>query len=66
MNGTAKRLIDKLFAEKAKGDKVIVGGLRVKLILKGIPVDKLTVEMPDDTILIGKIKTVLQEYGVSA
>ena len=66
MTGTAKKLIDKLYAEKAKGDKVLENSMGVKLILKGIPVNKITATTPDDPAMISKIKAVLQEYGVRA
>jgi len=64
MTGTAIMLIDKLLTEKAKGDTIIGNGIRVKLRLKGIPVDKLTAATTDDPVVINKIKAVLLEFGL--
>ncbi|MDR0306363.1 MAG: hypothetical protein LBI42_05930 [Chitinispirillales bacterium] len=66
MIGTARKMIDRLLSEKAKGDRVIENGICVKLMLKGIPIDKLTVNTPDDDAIINKVKSVLTEFGVSA
>ncbi|MDR2570012.1 MAG: hypothetical protein LBD23_06905 [Oscillospiraceae bacterium] len=65
MTGTAISLINKLIDEKAKGDKFIEKGIRVKLILKGIQIDKLTPATPDDPVVIDEIKKVLTEFGIS-
>jgi hypothetical protein len=64
MTGTARKMIDAIIAEKAKGDKSIEKGIRVKLILGGIMVDKLTPDTPDDPALISRIKSVAASYGV--
>jgi hypothetical protein len=66
MTGTAKKLIDRLLDEKAKGDKVLENGIRVKLMLKGIRVEKWTSGSEDDPVVIDKIKGVLLEFGVNA
>ena len=57
-------MIDLIIAEKAQGDKAIEKSIRVKLILGGIMVDKLTETTPDDPALINKIKNVATVYGV--
>jgi len=64
MTGTAKKMINLIIAEKAQGDKAIEKSIRVKLILGGIMVDKLTETTPDDPALINKIKNVATVYGV--
>ena len=64
MTGTARKMIDTIIAEKAQGDKAIEKSIRVKLILGGIMVDKLTETTPDDPALINKIKNVATVYGV--
>ena len=64
MAGTARKMVDKLLSEKAAGDKTIENNIRVKLILKGIQVDKITGATPDDPVMLGKIKTVLDQFGV--
>ncbi|MCL2500142.1 MAG: hypothetical protein FWE90_07365 [Defluviitaleaceae bacterium] len=65
MTGTAKRIIDALIDQKAQGDKTIEKNLRVKLILGGIMVDKLTESTPDNPALINKIRNVAIGYGVN-
>jgi hypothetical protein len=64
MNGTARKLVDTIITEKANGDKAIEKSIRVKLILGGIMVDKLTSSTPDDPALINKIKNIASGYGV--
>jgi hypothetical protein len=57
-------MVDTIIAEKAKGDKTIEKSIRVKLILGGIMVDKLSPSTPDDPALISRIKNVGAGYGV--
>jgi hypothetical protein len=66
MAGTAKKLIDLLISEKSKGNRDIENFIRVKLTMKGIPVNKLTEGTDDDPVVINKIKDVLKEFGVQA
>ncbi|MDR2921788.1 MAG: hypothetical protein LBU85_00410 [Treponema sp.] len=66
MGGTAKKLIDLLISEKSKGNRDIENFIRVKLSMKGIPVNKLTADTADDPAVINKIKEVLKEFGVQA
>jgi hypothetical protein len=65
MFGTAKKMIDKIIAESAKGDKNVEDHIRVKLILDGIMVDKLDFDTPDNEVVINKIKKMAAAYGVS-
>jgi hypothetical protein len=64
MTGTARKMVDSIIAEKSKGDKIIEKSIRVKLILGGIMVDKLTPATPDDPALISRIRSVASGYGV--
>jgi len=66
MAGQAKKLIDLLVSEKAKGNRDIENFIRVKLSMKGIPVNTLTESSADDLVVINKIKDVLKEFGVQA
>jgi hypothetical protein len=66
MGGTAKKLVDLLISEKSKGNRDIENFIRVKLSMKGIPVNKLTDDTTDDPVVINKIKDVLKEFGVQA
>ena len=64
-SGSALKMINKLFDEKAKNDVVIKSTIKIKLALKGIPVDKLTATTPNDPVLNEKIIAVAKEFGVS-
>jgi len=66
MAGQAKKLVDLLVSEKAKGNKDIENFIRVKLSMKGISVSTLTESQADDPVVINKIKDVLKEFGVKA
>jgi len=66
MAGQAKKLIDLLVSQKAKGNRDIENFIRVKLSMKGIPVNTLTESSADDPAVINKIKDVLKEFGVNA
>jgi hypothetical protein len=66
MAGQAKKLVDLLVSEKAKGNRDIENFIRVKLSMKGIPVNTLTESSADDPAVINKIKDVLKEFGVNA
>jgi hypothetical protein len=65
MTGTARKMIDTIITEKAQGDKTIEKNVRVKLILGGIMIDKLSESTPDDPALIDRIKYVASGYGVN-
>ena len=58
MAGRIKTMLDKLIGEKSKGDTVVANAIKVKLILKGIPVDKFTADSPDDQEIIKKISLI--------
>ena len=58
MAGRIKTMLDKMIYEKSKGDMVIANAIKVKLILKGIPVDKFTADSPDDQEIIKKISLI--------
>jgi hypothetical protein len=64
MQGTARKMVDTIIAEKARGDKTIEKNLRVKLILCGVMIDKLTDTTPDDAVIINRIRNVAVSYGV--
>jgi len=66
MAGQAKKLVDLLVSEKAKGNKDIENFIRVKLSMKGISVSTLTDSQADDPVVIEKIKGILKEFGVNA
>ncbi len=64
MAGKIKQSIDKIFAEKAKGDTIIANSIKVKLILKGINVDSYNALSPDDPAVLEKLKIIAKDFGV--
>jgi hypothetical protein len=64
MNGTAKKLVDSLITKRANGVKIIEDHIRIKLILKGIPLEQLSEDSVDNPVIIKKIKEVYDEFSV--
>lgn len=66
---TAKDLINKIIAEKSKGNKsmenVVKMSIKTKLTLKGVNVDKCFSETVTDQAVIIKIKDVAKELGIA-
>ncbi|MCL2578221.1 MAG: FIST C-terminal domain-containing protein [Defluviitaleaceae bacterium] len=65
MKGTAIKMVEKLLNAKAKDNPVLQNAIKIKLMMKGIPIQKLDAATPDDTAMIAKIKEISKEYGVS-
>jgi len=65
MTGTARAMINKLIIEKAGGDRVLANSIRIKLILKGINVDKITAETEDSDAMLERIREVAEEFCVA-
>lgn len=61
MAGKIKRLIDKIIAERSKGDEMLARIIRTKLILKGITPEKYSDQSDDDPVIIRKLEKVLQD-----
>jgi len=64
VKGTAIKLVEELLDAKAKDNPVLHNAIKLKLMMKGIPVQKLNASTPDDDEMIVKIKEILKEYGV--
>lgn len=64
MAGKIKVSIDKILAEKAKGDTVLINSIKVKMILKGINVDSFNANSMDDPVILEKLKTIANDLGV--
>lgn len=62
--GKAKLLIDELIHKKAQGDAFQERNVRIKLILKGIMPDKITIDTPDTDDMIAKIYEVAKNFNV--
>jgi len=65
MTGTTKRMIDRIMAERAQGNRTLELTTRTKLILKGFNPDKFAATSPDNPVLIQKLATIAQEMGVN-
>lgn len=57
-------MIQKIVAEKSKGNQVIASSVKTKIILKGIAIDKYTPTSPDDPAVIKKLWEIGKEFGV--
>jgi hypothetical protein len=61
MAGQIKRMIDSIIEQRAKGNKVLEGVVKMKLILKGIDPKNFTSASPDDLVVIGKLYDLMNE-----
>lgn len=57
-------MIQKIVAEKSKGNQVIASSVKTKIILKGIAIDKYTPTSPDDIAVMQKLRQIGMEFGV--
>lgn len=64
MAGQIYNMIQKIVAERSRGNQVIANSVRTKIILKGIAIDKYTPTSPDDFAVMQKLREVAQEYGL--
>jgi hypothetical protein len=65
MAGSIKIMLDKIIAQKAKGNATIINVTKTKLILKGINPDKFTSSSEDDQIIIQKVRSIAKEMDVT-
>lgn len=63
--GKTKQLVDTLIDKRAKGVEFLEINTRMKLLMKGIDVKKITPDTPDDTLLLNKIYQVAKELNIS-
>lgn len=63
MNGTVKRMIDKIIAAKA-ASAAEMSIVRTKLMLKGIMPKDFTDSTPDDPAMIAKVRAAARDFGV--
>jgi len=61
MAGQVKRMIDSIIEQRAKGNKVLEGVVKMKLILKGIDPKNFDSASPDDLTVIGKLHDLMNE-----
>jgi hypothetical protein len=61
MAGQIKRLIDSIIEQRAQGNKVLEGVVKMKLILKGIDPKNYDYASPDDPVVLGKLLALMNE-----
>ncbi len=62
--GKAKLLIDELIEKKAKGNAFQIYNVRMKLMLKGIMVDKITESSNEPFDVVVKIYEVAKDFNI--
>jgi hypothetical protein len=65
MPGKIKGIIDKIIAERAKGNPTLISTTRTKLVLKGIDPDKFNAQSADDPAIMSKLQTLALEMGIN-
>jgi len=61
MAGKIKTMIDSIIAQRAKGNPMLEGVIRTKLMLKGIDPKKYTLQSDDDPTVIAKLEAVAKD-----
>lgn len=62
--GKAKRMIDSIIEQRAKGDHLVAEMTKTKMIMKGINPDKYDENSPDDEAIITKLDNMANELGI--
>jgi hypothetical protein len=61
MAGQIKKLIDNIIDQRAQGNRVLEGVVKMKLILKGIDPKNYTHQSDDDPAVIGKLLELMND-----
>lgn len=64
MAGKIKRMIDSIIEQRSKGNSIIAGTIKIKLILKGINPDQFTLQSKDNPLIIMHIEKIAKDFGV--
>jgi hypothetical protein len=62
--GAMKQMIDELIEKKARGNNFQIMNIKMKLMFKGVMVEKITSETPNDNEVINKIQEVARDFQV--
>jgi hypothetical protein len=62
MAGKIKQMIDAFVDQRAQGNSVLEGVIKIKLILKGIDPKMYTSESEDDPAIIAKLNELMQDF----
>jgi len=63
MAGKIKQMIDTIIAQRSKGNSMLVGVVKTKLMLKGIDPNKFTAQSPDDPAILAKLEAIGRELA---
>lgn len=61
MAGKIKQMIDTIITQRSKGNTMLAGVIKTKLMLKGIDPNKFTAQSDDDPAIIAKLEAVVKE-----
>jgi hypothetical protein len=62
MAGKIKLMIDSIIDQRAKGNAMLQGVIKTKLMLKGIDPKKFTLQSDDDPAVISKLEALLKDF----
>jgi hypothetical protein len=65
MPGQAKRMLETIIEQRAKGEEALVFTTKTKLIIKGVNPDNYTDATDDSPELIEKIRQIGREMGIT-
>ncbi|MDU0460379.1 MAG: hypothetical protein RW306_16750 [Geobacteraceae bacterium] len=63
MAGKIKQMIDTIITQRSKGNTMLIGVVKTKLMLKGIDPSKFTAQSPDDSAIIAKLEAISKELA---
>jgi hypothetical protein len=61
MAGKIKMMIDSIIEQRAKGNAMLEGVIRTKLMLKGVDPKKYTLQSDDDPSVISKLEALVKD-----
>lgn len=64
MSGEIRRLLDRIIAERSKGDRIAANITVTKLVLKGLDPERYTPTSPDDPATLERVRAVARDMGV--
>ena len=62
MAGKIKQMIDSIIDQRAKGNSMLEGVIKTKLMLKGIDPKKYTLQSDDDPAVLGKLEALMKDF----
>jgi hypothetical protein len=65
MAGQVHAMIDRIIAERSRGNATLATTTRTKLILKGIDPDKWSAASPDEPAVVARVRQVAAELNVT-